>query len=147
MVQDPEAFQYRFVTKGVGGEVEVGVFRKGKRINTTIVLVAPIEDPPRDMRSLAGRHPLSGAKVANLSPAVAQELGMEDSNGGVVVIEVKRGSNAGRLGLRRGDIIVGVNNEKISTVKALAISLEPGGGAWRLALRRGGKVFNIAIQG
>jgi Do/DeqQ family serine protease len=147
MVQDPEAFQYRFVTKGVGGEVGVGVFRKGKRINTTIVLIAPIEDPPRDMRSLAGRHPLSGAKVANLSPAVAQELGMEDSNGGVVVIEVKRGSNAGRLGLRRGDIIVGVNNEKISTVKALAISLAPGGGAWRLALRRGGKVFNIAIQG
>lgn len=146
-VQDPEAFQYRFVTKGVGGSVGLGLFRKGEMIETTIVLIAPVEDPPRDMRSLAGRHPLSGAKVANLSPAVAQELGMEGGNSGVVVVEVKRGSNAGRLGLRRGDIIVGVNNEKISSVKALAITLEPRGGAWRLALKRGGKVFNISIQG
>jgi type II secretory pathway component PulC len=51
------------------------------------------------------------------------------------------------LGLRRGDIIVAVNNEKISTVNVLANTLKPGGGAWRLALKRGGKVFNIAIQG
>ncbi len=146
-VQDPEAFQYRFVTKGVGGEVALGLYRKGKTMTATIILIAPIEDPPRDLRSLTGRHPLSGAKVANLSPAVAQELGMEDANGGVVVIEVARSSNAGRLGLRRGDIIVAVNNEKISTVNALANTLKPGGGAWRLALKRGGKVFNIAIQG
>lgn len=146
-VQDPEAFQYRFVTKGVGGTVALGVFRKGEMLETTIVLIAPIEDPPRDLRSLSGQHPLSGAKVANLSPAVAEEMGMEGGGAGVVVIEVDRKSNAGRLGLRRGDIIVGINSEKVPTVEALAIKLDSGGGAWRLALKRGGKVFNIAIRG
>ncbi len=147
-VQDPEALQYRFVTKGVGGTVELGVFRKGKKLLATISLLAPIEDPPRDMRTLEGQHPLSGSTVANLSPAVAQELGMEDDGkGGVVVIEVAPKSNAGRLGLRRGDIVVGVNNEKAPTVEALSVMLEASGGGWRLALERGGKVFNLAIQG
>jgi Do/DeqQ family serine protease len=147
-VKDPEAFQYRFVTKGVGGSVAVGVYRKGKRFQATIALIAPLEDPPRDLRELSGRHPLSGSKVANLSPAVAQELGIEDdSNQGVVVLDVDRRSNAGRLGLRRGDIVVGINDEKVATVMELATLLESGGGAWRLSVKRGGKVFNLAIQG
>jgi S1-C subfamily serine protease len=63
------------------------------------------------------------------------------------VFGVERGSNAARLGVRRGDIIVGVNNEDVTSVKVLATMLESGGGAWRLALQRGGKVFNLAIQG
>src|SRR5680860_635999 len=53
-VQDPEALQYRFVTKGVGGSVELGVFRKGKTLKATIALLAPVEDPPRDTRELSG---------------------------------------------------------------------------------------------
>jgi len=148
-VQDPEAFRYRFVTKGVGGTAELGVFRKGKMLRAKVVLMAPIEDPPRDTRDLKGRHPLSGSTVANLSPAVAQELGMEDedSQRGVVVLKVERSSNAGRLGLRRGDIIAGLNNEKVESVKQLAVLLERSGGGWQLAIERGGKVFNLAIQG
>jgi Do/DeqQ family serine protease len=148
-VQDPEAFQYRFVTKGVGGTVELGVFRKGKMLQAKVVLMAPIEDPPRDEQDLEGRTPLSGSTVANLSPAVAQELGMEDedSQHGVVVMKVDESSNAGQLGIRRGDIIVGLNNEKVSSVKQLAVLLEASGSGWRLAIERGGKVFDLAIQG
>jgi serine protease Do len=148
VVQDPEAFQYRFVTKGVGGAVELGVFRKGKTLRTTISLLAPVEDPPRDTRALTGRNPLSGSTVANLSPAVAQELGMDDGGKqGVVVLEVERSSSAGRLGIKRGDIVVGINNEEIATVKQLAAMLQADGGGWRLSVERGGKVFNLAIQG
>ncbi len=148
-VQDPEAFQYRFVTKGIGGTAQVGVFRKGKMLRAKVALMAPIEDPPRDTRDLKGRHPLAGSTVANLSPAVAQELGMEDedSQRGVVVMKVDPRSNAGQLGLRRGDVIVGLNNEKVESVKQLAVLLETSGGGWRLAVKRGGKVFDLAIQG
>jgi Do/DeqQ family serine protease len=148
-VQDPEAFQYRFVTKGVGGTADLGVFRKGKMFQAKVALIAPVEDPPRDTRDLDGPNPLSGSTVENLSPAVAQELGMEDedSQQGVVVTKVDQSSNAGRLGIRRGDLIVGLNNEKIKSVKQLAALLETSGGGWRLAIERGGKVFDLAIQG
>src|SRR3990170_8510758 len=55
-VQDPQGFQYRFVTKGIGGAAALGVLRKGQRVKTTITLIAPVEDPPRDARDLLGRH-------------------------------------------------------------------------------------------
>ncbi len=147
-VQDPEAFEYRFVTKGVGGTVELGLYRDGKRFRATITMVEPIEEPPRDARDLKGNHPFAGSRVANLSPAVISELGLDDdSETGVVVVKVEGRSNAGRLGLRRGDIIVGVNEHEISTVKQLTVVLEQQRGRWQLAIERGGKVFNLAIQG
>jgi Do/DeqQ family serine protease len=147
-VQNPQAFQYRFVTKGIGGAAQLGVLRKGQRISTTITLIAPVEDPPRDVRELEGRHPLSGAKVANISPAVAQELGIEDdTREGVVVLDVKDRTPAARIGVKRGDIVVGINNEKVKSVAQLAAALQDADGNWRLAVERGGKVFNLAIQG
>ena len=148
VVQDPEALEYRFVTKGVGGKAKLGVYRAGKTLSATISLIAPIEDPPRDVRELEGRHPLMGCTVANLSPAVAQELGMDDdSKQGVVVLDVGRGTNAGRLGLRRGDIIAGINQEEVSSVEQLALLLQLDVAGWRLSVERGGRVFNLAIQG
>jgi Do/DeqQ family serine protease len=147
-VQNPQGFQYRFVTKGIGGAAELGVLRKGQKVKTTITLVAPVEDPPRDVRDLLGRHPLTGCTVANLSPAVAQEVGVDDdTRAGVVVLEVKGKTLAARLGVKRGDIVVAVNNEKVKSVAELVSVLELASGGWRLSVERGGKVFNLAIQG
>jgi S1-C subfamily serine protease len=147
-VQDPQAFQYRFLTKGIGGATQLGVLRKGQQIKTSIALIAPVEDPPRDARELQGRHPLTGSTVANISPAVAAEVGIDDDmREGVVVLEVKDQTPAARLGVKRGDIVVGINDEKVKSVAQLAAALDAAGGGWRLSVERGGKVFNLAIQG
>jgi S1-C subfamily serine protease len=147
-VKDPQAFNYRFVTKGIGGEAKLRALRQGKEVDATVALVPAVEDPPRDERTLKGRNPLSGCKVANLSPAVVQELGLDDdSRQGVVVLEVEQRSPAAQFGMKRGDIVVAINNEKVTSVADLARVLELAGGSWRLALERGGKVFDLAIQG
>ena len=147
-VKDPQGFEYRFITKGIGGSAELTLLRKGQKLKTTIALLAPVEDPPRDVRDLTGRHPLSGCKVANLSPAVAQELGIDDdTRQGVVVLDVKDQTPAARLGVKRGDIVVGLNNEKVSSVAQLAAALDLSGDRWRLSVERDGKLFNLAISG
>ena len=146
-VQDPQAFQYRFATKGLGGSAELGLIRKGQAVKATVVLIAPVEDPPRDVRDLSGRHPLAGAKVANLSPAVAVELGLDDTAKGVVVLEVAEKTPAQRLGVQRGDVILGINNGKVGSVAELVAALAASRGGWRLSLERGGRLFNLTIQG
>ena len=147
-VQNPQAFQYRFVTKGIGGAVELGVLRKGQQVKASITLIAPVEDPPRDARDLEGRHPLTGCTVANISPAVAAEVGIDDDlRDGVVVLDVKDKTPAARLGVKRGDIVVGINNEKVKSVAQLVAALDAADGGWRLSVERGGKVFNLTIQG
>ncbi len=124
------------------------MIRKGQKLKTNVTLVAPVEDPPRDARKLAGHHPLSGAKVANLSPAVAQELGLDEEGTGVVVLEVEAQTPAQRLGVQRGDIIVGINNEKSGARWPSSWRCSrPRPAAGGSSLERGGKLFNLAIQG
>jgi S1-C subfamily serine protease len=53
------------------------------------------------------RSPLLGAKVANLSPAVAEELRLDYSTEGVVVTDVENGSVAQRAGPGNLDRTIG----------------------------------------
>ena len=55
---------------------------------------------------LTGSQPLAGATVANLSPAVAEELGLERAYSGVVIVAVRPRSPAQRIGLQPGDRIL-----------------------------------------
>ena len=96
---------------------------------------------PRDEITIRSRSPFSGAKVANLSPALADELQLDNADNGVVILDVDNGSYASDLGFRRGDIIVSVNGEHASTTRAISAratgSAEPT--AWRMVVRRDGR--------
>ena len=74
---------------------------------------------------LEGRQPLSGAGVANLSPAVADELGLVEWRPGVIVTEVKAGSFAGRF-VRPGDMILSVNGQDVKNVADLKTRIAAG---------------------
>jgi Do/DeqQ family serine protease len=146
-VQDPRALTYRFSTKGVGGVAELRFMRQGQAFVAKVSRVPALEDPPRDARDLTGRHPLSGTRVANLSPAVAEELGIDADGNGVIVLDVKANTPAARIGVKRGDIVLGVNEDRIPSVAALVGALSRSSGGWRLSFEREGKVYNLAIQG
>src|SRR5437588_4026193 len=111
-VDDPNAFDYRFATKALGGTARVVLIRAGKE-TTVAVALEPLPDTPRDELIIAARSPFQGAKVSNLSPALADELKLDPSTDGVVVTAVADGSLAQNLGFMRGDLVVSVNNQKI----------------------------------
>jgi S1-C subfamily serine protease len=98
------------------------------------------------VRNLAGQHPLDGARVANLSPPLADELGLEDTNG-VVVMEVRSGSLAERLGFRSGDILVSVGGAQVETVEELVPMLKDRRRLWQMSVKRGGRLLQLQVPG
>ncbi len=147
-VEDPRAFLYRFATHKIGGSVDVIAMREGKRLETEVALIAAPENPPRDKRNLAGRTPFSGAEVANLSPALAEELSLDEDAYGVVVLDLSPSSIAQRYGVvRRGDIVVAVNDTKIKSTKQLEQIMQASAGPWYLSLKRGKRILNLRIGG
>jgi len=117
-IDDEASLRFRLATLQVDTTVPVRVIRGGKELVFNMKLAAPPEDPPRDQAVLEGRQPLSGAGVANLSPAVADELGLVEWRPGVIVTEVKAGSFAGRF-VRPGDMILSVNGQDVKNVAEL----------------------------
>src|SRR5262249_38960431 len=112
-VDDPNAFDYRFATKALGGQAHLGVMRGSEETRVAVALqTAP--ETPRDEVVIRARSPLLGAKVANLSPALAEELRLDSTAEGVAVVEIANGSVAQSLGFPKGDVVGEVHNEPIS---------------------------------
>ncbi len=145
-VDDPNAFDYRFATKPLGGTAKVTLLRGGREVVASVPLrTAP--ETPRDEITIRARSPFSGAKVANLSPALADELQLNNANQGVVVLDVADGSYASNLGFRRGDIIVSVNGSAIESTRELARIAETPNRTWRLVINRGGQRITAVFGG
>lgn len=146
-VDDPRAFHYRFSTGGIGGKARLELLRGGETRVARVDQIAAPEDPPRDTRKLQGRHPFSGAQVANLSPALAEELSIDEDSRGVIVLGVERGSTASRLGLRPGDTILEINGNRVGSVNGLARIVERRARRWQLTIGRNGRELNVVVGG
>jgi S1-C subfamily serine protease len=145
-VDDPNAFDYRFATRPLGGQVPVTIVRSGKESRVSVALeTAP--DSPRDEISITGRSPLQGLKVANLSPALADELRLETTATGVVVTDVPDGSPGQTVGFQKGDIFVSVNGTKIDKTADLDKLTKAGGRLWRITIQRGGQEISAVFGG
>ncbi|HEY2872198.1 MAG TPA: PDZ domain-containing protein, partial [Reyranella sp.] len=108
-----------------------------------VPLTAPPEKPLRDRSALQGRHPLSGATVVNMSPAVADELGLVEWKWGVAVVEVQPGSYASRF-LRPGDMVSGINGQDVKSVSDLKQRVA--GGVQSLSIGREGLISTIQFR-
>ena len=145
-IEDPNAFDYRFATRPLGGTAQIDVLRAGK----TVKLTVPLETAPdtgRDEIVLTGRSPFQGAKVANISPAVADELHLDPDAAGVVVTDLADGATAASVGFQKGDLILAVNNQKIARTSDLEKATRESSRIWRITLVRGGQQINVTLGG
>ena len=147
-VNGAEALRFRIATLPLGGEAALEVWRGGDTLTLTLPVEPPPEDPPRNTTLLAGRHPLVGAVVANLSPALIAELRYAGPvRHGVIVLEVRRRSPAARLGLRAGDLIHAVEGAAVDSVADLEDRLAARRSSWRLTIQRDGRLVETVIRG
>jgi Do/DeqQ family serine protease len=145
-VDDPNAFDYRFATQPLGGSARLGFIRGGHKMSATVALrTAP--ETPRDEITIRVRSPFFGATVANLSPALADELQLDNANRGVVILDVADGSYASNLGFRRGDIIVAVNDHRIDNTRELDRITRSPSRTWAIVIRRGGRQISAVFSG
>ena len=110
-----------------------------------------LPDTPREEVEIRARSPFLGATVANLSPALADEMRLDPSTQGVVITGVADGSEAQSIGFQKGDMIVSVNDQKIEKPADLQRIAGSGGRQWRITIDAGraadlGDVFRMSSR-
>lgn len=144
-IDDPDAFAYRFATKPIGESTRLRVLRGGQARELDVALVRPPETVPRDLRRIEGRSPFSGTEVMNLSPAVAQEFGFEDTEG-VIIVAVEPGSIASQVGLRVNDQILQVNDRAVETTRDLDRLAQASARTWQIVFERDGRIRSATLR-
>ena len=145
-VADARAILYRLTTGGIGNRSRLDIVRKGKLLSIDVALRAAPQAGKDDVRNLSGAHPFDGARVANILPAIAGDLGIEDQEG-VVIQQVRPSSRAARIGFQPGDVIQQVGRKKIETVNELEAMLRERQQVWLVVLKRGSQTMRLQLAG
>jgi Do/DeqQ family serine protease len=145
-IDDPSTLTYHLATKGIGGTARIGVMRDGKQYVATLTLEGAPETVPRDEITIDGGSPLAGARVVNLSPAVAEELAYDGDPKGVIIDLVSGGTNADSAGLARGDVVLEVNGVAIDTTRKLADACSQRVRFWQITIERNGQVIRTQFR-
>ena len=146
-VADRDTFGYLFATRGTSGITRLTVMREGEPMELDVTLAPPPESVPREARRIEGASPFTGALAMNLSPAVADELGLPFELDGVVIARVDPISPARRVGLRAGDRIVHVNGWAIGTTSELEEAAAERVPSWDIIVDREGRELNLLLGG
>jgi serine protease Do len=127
-VNGPNMLAARVASKRPGDNVTLTILRDGKQQTITVTL----GEMPEEQTALAGEEKVEqkfGFATKTLDDEIRQELQLSSRVEGVVVTGINQQSAAFRNGLRRGDVIIEFNRQKVadqSAFNSIAASLNDG---------------------
>ena len=130
----------------VGKKADLKVIRKGKEQKLSVQL-GELEPEPQ-LASAGEPEAKTGAyglKVQPLTPEIAEQLQLGDTKG-VLVAGVEPGSAAEDAGLRRGDVILEVNQKAVSAVDEFRSLLAASKKGALLLVSRGGSEIIVPLK-
>ncbi len=145
IVEDIQTLRYLMATHMLGDKVIVSVLRKDGYERLPLRLEAPSEKDMPPVVKLEGDHPLNGAAVQELSPALIEEMGEDAPPPGSVLLH-ELSPLAARLGLRPGDRLLSVNGTRIENVAQLRKILAKRGKGWVMQFARNGQTLTLRVQ-
>src|SRR5690606_27635562 len=145
-VEHPDALGYRLATRAIGSTADLVVLRQGKEVTLTLALERAPEGASAAEVLIDGRSPFAGAKIAALSPRLAQRLRVADNAKGVAIVAIDGNSPAAGFGFRPGDIVREVNGEEIATPDDLVRAAGAQTRWWRFSVERQGQLIRQMLR-
>jgi len=142
-VREVRELQFRIMKTPPGTEVTLTILRGGKEQT----IKAKVGEMPEEVRFGQPKEQVGelGLSLRDLSPEEVRRFGVK----GVFVEGVAQGSLAQRSGLRRGDIILAVNNEPVESLSQFNEKIEKAKSEQRtrvlLLIRRGGNNLYVVL--
>ena len=152
-VKDADSLRNTVAQTKVGAQVNLKILRKGKEYNITVTITespkepveAKIESVPEDARR---GEALAGLEVVELTKEIAQQLGLNRDEKGVVLLKVETGSAADEAKLRKGDVIQEIDAKKVVAINdfnKIVSAIKPDATVL-LFINRGGQKFYTTIK-
>jgi serine protease Do len=128
----------------VGETIKVRVIREGQE-KIFPILIAERTDKT-EIASAKHSEEAFGMSVQEITPAIAEQLGLPVKKG-IIVVDVQGGSLAEEVGIQPQDIILQVNKTRVATVKEYKNQIAKAGskGSLLLLVKRGRTTFFVPL--
>ncbi|SMB56796.1 serine endoprotease (protease Do), membrane-associated [Serratia proteamaculans] len=128
------SFRAEIGTLPVGSKMSLGIIRDGKPVTVDVTLEQSAQTQVESGNIYTG---IEGAELSN---------GQTGTQKGVKVDNVKAGSAAARIGLKKGDLILGVNQQPIQNLGELRKILDSKPSVLALNILRGDTTLYLLMQ-
>jgi serine protease Do len=118
----------------VGSKISLGLLRDGKPVTVSLELQQSTQNQVDAATIFTG---IEGAEMSN--------RGGKDQKG-VQVTSVKPNTPAARIGLKKGDIIVGVNQQAVNNIAELRKVMDSKPSVMALSIQRGDAQIYLLMQ-
>ncbi|WP_049017532.1 serine endoprotease DegP [Enterobacter hormaechei] len=116
----------------IGSKVTLGLLREGKPVNVSLELQQSSQNQVDSSTIFSG---IEGAEMSN-----------KGADKGVVVNNVKANSPAARIGLKKGDVIMGANQQPVKNIAELRKILDSKPSVLALNIQRGDTSIYLLMQ-
>lgn len=116
-VREPDDLSVHISELAPGTTIHLKIERQGQARELAVTLVQMTEKEEAASTRGSANSPLDGVQVQNLTPAIAQQLGVTSDVSGVAVTSVDPSSAAAGAGLSSGDVIEEINHKPIHNVR------------------------------
>ena len=129
----------------VGKQVKVDALRQGKPKTFTVTITA-LKEEAAPTKASAETATQLGMAVQNITPELAQSMGLRLSEG-VVVADVDDDGPAAEAGIRQGDVVIEVNRQRVRNADEYAAALRKSAeGTVLLLVSRGDGTLYVALK-
>ncbi|QNM84096.1 Do family serine endopeptidase [Sphingomonas sabuli] len=152
-VNPDQTVSYLVANTRVGSRIPLEVIRNGRRMTVQVVvgqrpseeelaqqLGTGDEDAPQQQEAAPASESL-GLGLAPITPQIARALNLEGGVAGVVVTSVSASGDAAAKGIQRGDVILAIQGQRVSTpaqvVAAVQAAKRAGRSSVLLLVKRG----------
>ncbi|MEM1086242.1 MAG: Do family serine endopeptidase [Pseudomonadota bacterium] len=143
-VFDERGLKFLAATRSPGEVSNLKVLRGSREQSIRVTLAPPPGATKAELVLLEGRHPFTGAEVAELSPRLAEELGRDPFETGLLVTRVMRRAYARRI-VQPGDIIRSIDGRSVDTLSELESALDREQGRWAIEIDRNGRTIQGTV--
>jgi len=144
-IKDSQDVVREVLKRQVDQKIQFEVIRDGKRVEVSVTTTQMPSTPAERKPAEPGKE-WFGLRVTTVTPEIAKQLGLEKAEG-VVIEGVETGSAAQDAGLRKGDVILELNRQRIkdeNDYRNAMDKMKPGQGVL-LLISRGGSTFFVPL--
>ncbi len=140
-IRESSDLPYLVASTAIGKKVAVEVIRRGQK-KSLAAKIGELQEG-QEPEEVSKAEPTLGLMVDEITPELAEELGLKDTSG-VIVTQVDDGSPAAEAGLKPSDVILEVDQQPMANVRQFDRKIEgykPGDTILLLVRRQAGTIF------
>ncbi len=145
-VEDAGIFRFKIASTPLNTPLTLLIFRQHAKQQ---IIIKTSEAPATQTENplyIRGRNVLEGATVLPVTPSLIKEMVLPPEAEGLIILDFSKNSRAYKEGFRRGDVLLQIEGEAITSTKELLTFLAKKRGRFTFLILRGREIFELHVE-